>query len=203
MTATAEGVGPVLSRSCSSAGSCPRSRRNRRRPRRSPPGFSDTRRRGWARRTDGGGRAARRALPRHEPGRERCSSSTTERSRSRSISRHCPRSARTASEGLLGVTVDPQFASNDSVYLFYTARTNGSCALNGASAGGAKNRVSRFTLNGIDRRSLDPRSILLDNMPEWGGNHNGGDVRSRTTARCSSRVGDGGGGTARVEPGRT
>jgi glucose/arabinose dehydrogenase len=101
-------------------------------------------------------------------------------------------------EGLLGVTPDPQFASNGFVYVYYTARV-GSCALNGAGAGGAKNRVSRFTISGS---SVDPstESILLDNMPEWGGNHNGGEVRVANDGTMFVSVGDGGGGSPASNP---
>jgi glucose/arabinose dehydrogenase len=101
-------------------------------------------------------------------------------------------------EGLLGVTPDPLFASNGFIYVFYTARV-GSCALNGASPGGAKNRVSRFTMTGS---SVDPatETILLDNMPEWGGNHNGGDVRVANDGTMFVSVGDGGGGSPASNP---
>jgi glucose/arabinose dehydrogenase len=95
-------------------------------------------------------------------------------------------------EGLLGVTVDPNFATNGFIYLYYTAQI-GSCSLNGATPGGAKNRVSRFTMSGS---MVNPSSemILLDNMPEWGGNHNGGDVHVANDGTLYVSVGDGGGG---------
>jgi glucose/arabinose dehydrogenase len=101
-------------------------------------------------------------------------------------------------EGLLGVTVDPQFATNGWIYLFYTASV-GSCALTGAAAGGAKNRVSRFTLIGS---TVNPATefVLLDNMPEWGGNHNGGDVRVANDGKLFVSVGDGGAGAPLTNP---
>src|SRR5690349_10209264 len=69
-------------------------------------------------------------------------------------------------EGLLGVTVDNQFATNGFVYLYYTRAVNGSCSLPGNAGGGAVNRVSRFTLTGATvARSSE--HVLLDNMPEW------------------------------------
>jgi glucose/arabinose dehydrogenase len=103
-----------------------------------------------------------------------------------------------AEEGLLGVTADPQFATNGFVYVYYTARV-GSCTLNGASAGGAKNRVSRFTVTGS---SVNPATelILLDNMPEWGGNHNGGEVRVANDGTIFVTVGDGGAGSPSSNP---
>jgi glucose/arabinose dehydrogenase len=103
-----------------------------------------------------------------------------------------------AEEGLLGVAVDPNFATNGRVYLYYTSR-QGSCALNGASPGGAKNRVSRFTMIGS---SIDPSTevILLDNMPEYGGNHNGGDVHLGNDGTLYVTVGDGGAGRPDSNP---
>ena len=47
--------------------------------------------------------------------------------------------------GLLGVAVDPSFASNGFVYLYYTRNKTGTCV----------NRVSRFTMSGDDDRAGD------------------------------------------------
>ena len=101
-------------------------------------------------------------------------------------------------EGLLGITADPQFGSNGFIYAYYTARV-GSCTLNGAGPGGAKNRVARFTMTGS---TVDPatETILLDNMPEWGGNHNGGEVRVANDGTMFVTVGDGGGGSPSSNP---
>lgn len=69
--------------------------------------------------------------------------------------------------GLLGVAVDPAFASNGFLYLFYTFDPpSGPCV----------NRVSRFTLAG---NTVSPASelVLIDNMPSPAGNHNAGDVQ--------------------------
>ncbi len=98
----------------------------------------------------------------------------------------------TVEQGLLGVTVDPAFAVNGYIYLYYTASVGG-CELNGAEPGGAKNRVSRFTMSGS---VVDPTSelILLDNMPDWGGNHNGGEVHVANDGTLFVTVGDGGAG---------
>lgn len=101
-------------------------------------------------------------------------------------------------EGLLGVTVDSQFATNGEIYLYYTAQI-GSCALNGASPGGAKNRVSRFTMSN-SKVSAATEVILLDNMPEWGGNHNGGYVGVANDGTLFVTVGDGGAGRPDTNP---
>jgi aldose sugar dehydrogenase len=55
--------------------------------------------------------------------------------------------------GLLGLALDPSFASNGLVYLYYTART---------SAGRPVNRVIRYRESG---NRLAERTLLLDNIP--------------------------------------
>jgi len=92
--------------------------------------------------------------------------------------------------GLLGVTVDLHFADNGFVYLYYT-RAVGSCSLPGTAGGGAVNRVSRFTMVG-NTIARDTESVVLDNMPEWGGNHNGGYVHIAHDGTMFVSVGDGG-----------
>ena len=101
-------------------------------------------------------------------------------------------------EGLLGITPTRSSRSNGFIYAYYTARV-GSCTLNGARPGGAKNRVARFTMTGS---TVDPatETILLDNMPEWGGNHNGGEVRVANDGTMFVSVGDGGGGSPASNP---
>ncbi|GAB3988976.1 hypothetical protein GCM10028807_12810 [Spirosoma daeguense] len=69
--------------------------------------------------------------------------------------------------GLLGVTFDPDFATNQYVYVFYTVPASGTVA--------AFNRVSRFTANG-DVAVPNSESIIL-NLPALGAtNHNGGSI---------------------------
>ena len=58
-------------------------------------------------------------------------------------------------EGLLGVTVDPAFATNGYVYVYYTRAVGGSCTTPGNASGGAVNRVSRFTHGGQHDRPGD------------------------------------------------
>ena len=52
----------------------------------------------------------------------------------------------------LGVAVDPGFAANGFIYLFYTFRKSGGCEYNTANA--PVNRVSRFTLGSSNTLSL-------------------------------------------------
>ncbi len=67
--------------------------------------------------------------------------------------------------GLLGVTFDPDFASNQFVYVYYTTST-----------APIHNRVSRFTANGDVAVPLSEQIIVdLDNL-SFATNHNGGAI---------------------------
>lgn len=89
-------------------------------------------------------------------------------------------------EGLLGAAVDPGFASNGFVYLYYS-HDAGNCA----SSTGRFNRVSRFTMSGD---TINPASelVLIDNMNIPAGNHNGGDLHIGNDGDLYVSVGDGG-----------
>jgi glucose/arabinose dehydrogenase len=89
-------------------------------------------------------------------------------------------------EGLLGAAVDPGFASNGFVYLYYTHNA-GNCA----SSTGRFNRVSRFTMTG-DTIEAASELVLLDNMNIPAGNHNGGDLHVGNDGDLYVSVGDGG-----------
>jgi glucose/arabinose dehydrogenase len=94
----------------------------------------------------------------------------------------------TASEmGLMGGAVDPGFATNGFIYLFYTHNA-GNCA----STTGRFNRVSRFEMTAD---TIDPASelVLLDNLNIPAGNHNGGDLHIGKDGYLYVTVGDGGG----------
>lgn len=92
--------------------------------------------------------------------------------------------------GLLGVAVDPGFAANRFVYLYYTFKKFNSCARNAANS--PVNRVSRFTLP--DTNAIDPASelVLIDNIPSPNGNHNAGDLAFGKDGYLYVSVGDGG-----------
>ena len=85
--------------------------------------------------------------------------------------------------GLLGVAVDPGFAANRRIYLFYTAST---CV----------NRVSRFSFFSTpgQENQVDPASelILVNNMPSPAGNHNAGDLHIGKDGYLYISIGDGG-----------
>jgi len=92
--------------------------------------------------------------------------------------------------GLLGVAVDPAFASNRHIYLYYSFRKNNVCTNNVATS--PVNRVARFTLG--DNNIVDPASelVLIDNVPSPNGNHNAGDLQFGKDGFLYVSVGDGG-----------
>ncbi|MFD2573105.1 PQQ-dependent sugar dehydrogenase [Spirosoma soli] len=64
--------------------------------------------------------------------------------------------------GLIGIAIDPNFAANQYIYLYYTS-----------TQGAIHNRVSRFTASG-DVVLAGSEQILLDMEPLNADNHNGG-----------------------------
>lgn len=94
----------------------------------------------------------------------------------------------TFERGLLGVAVDPNFATNRFIYLYYTHKTapNAQCQ-NGVMA---YNRVSRWTLS--DTNVASGEVILVDNIGSPAGNHNGGDLKFGKDGFLYVSVGDGG-----------
>ena len=97
-------------------------------------------------------------------------------------SRLCTNSER----GLLGVAVDPAFATNRFIYFYYTLNKTGSCDST------AVNRVARFVL--ADSNTVDPATelVLIDNIHSPAGNHNGGDLHFGKDGLLYISVGDGG-----------
>lgn len=96
--------------------------------------------------------------------------------------------------GLLGVAVDPAFAANRFIYLYYTFNKNPAstpaCATLVSTV--PVERVSRYTLP--DTNAIDPSSelVLIDNVLNWGGNHNGGDLLFGPDGFLYASIGDGG-----------
>ncbi|HEX2831647.1 MAG TPA: PQQ-dependent sugar dehydrogenase [Thermoanaerobaculia bacterium] len=85
-------------------------------------------------------------------------------------------------QGLLGVAVDPAFASNGYLYLYRTfKKAGGSCV----------NRVARFTMSG-NTVSAASELVLVDNIPSPAGNHNGGDLQFGKDGFLYISIGDGG-----------
>ena len=80
--------------------------------------------------------------------------------------------------GLLGIAFDPNFASNQYIYLYYTATTPA-----------IHNRVSRFTMNG-DTVVPGSEQVLID-LPNLGPtNHNGGAIHFGTDGKLYIAVGE-------------
>ncbi len=80
--------------------------------------------------------------------------------------------------GLIGVTPDPDFANNGHLYLHYTS-----------PAGGAHNRVSRFTANG-DTAVAGSELVLFDLPPLVAKFHNGGAIHFGLDGKLYVGVGD-------------
>ena len=87
----------------------------------------------------------------------------------------------TGERGLLGVTVDPNFATNKYLYVYYTTT---------AGTGESHNRVSRFTATG-DTATLASEKVLVD-LPAVGGGtwHMGGAMKFGIDGKLYVAVGD-------------
>ncbi len=85
--------------------------------------------------------------------------------------------------GLLGVAVDPAFASNGFVFLYYSFNKAGDCG------SGTVNRVARFVMSG---NTLSGEVVVVDNIPSPAGNHNAGDLQFGKDGALYVSVGDGG-----------
>jgi len=101
-------------------------------------------------------------------------------------SRVCANSER----GLLGVAVDPYFASTGHIYVFYTYNKTGTCATK--TLNGPVNRVSRFKLSSDNRVALSSEKVLLDNVLSPAGSHNAGDLQVGKDNLLYVSIGDGG-----------
>lgn len=88
----------------------------------------------------------------------------------------------TGERGLIGVAVDPDFALNHYIYVYYTVPANGTAS--------AHNRISRFTANG-DVAAAEGETIILELTPLSGAtNHNGGSMVFGLDKKLYVGVGD-------------
>lgn len=99
--------------------------------------------------------------------------------------------------GLLGIAFDPDFATNDFIYVYYTTS-----ATSLAPPATPKNRVSRLTANG---NVVVPGSetIIVDNIPSDAGNHNAGCLRFAPDGTLYISTGDGGSNANNSQNGAT
>jgi glucose/arabinose dehydrogenase len=92
--------------------------------------------------------------------------------------------------GLLGLAVDPDFgAGQPFVYLYYTHRRGAACE-SAANHASRANRVSRFSVDNAGM--LGNEQVLIDNIPAFAGNHNGGDLHFGNDELLYISVGDSG-----------
>src|SRR5581483_5242818 len=107
-----------------------------------------------------------------------------------------PRVCSRREQGLLGVTVDPAFATTRAVYLYYTFKKFPTCRTfedgDIVKTETPVNRVSRFILpSGSDVIAPASEVVLLDNIPSLG-NHNAGDLNFGADGLLYASVGDAG-----------
>jgi glucose/arabinose dehydrogenase len=88
--------------------------------------------------------------------------------------------------GLLGIAVDPNFATNNYIYLFYTFKKYGVCEQSTAKV--PVNRVERYVLS--DSNTATPDKILVDNIPNMHHN-NAGDLHFGKDGYLYITVGEG------------
>lgn len=98
--------------------------------------------------------------------------------------------------GLLGIAVDPNFATNGYIYIYYTrqATTGQACAHNTFTNGiatGPRNRVSRLTMSG-DTVIPGSERVYIDSIITDIGYHNAGDLRFGSDGYLYISTGDGG-----------
>jgi glucose/arabinose dehydrogenase len=101
-------------------------------------------------------------------------------------SRVCANSER----GMLGVAVDPSFATNHFIYLYWTFNKFNTCATNSPQS--PLNRVARYVLGDNDVVDPNTERVLIDNIPSPAGNHNAGDLHFGPDGFLYVSVGDGG-----------
>ena len=94
--------------------------------------------------------------------------------------------------GLTGLVVDPNFATNHWIYLYYTFKKHDACPDETDMANMPVSRLSRFTLP--DTNVVDPATelVLVDDIPSPMGIHHAGDLEFAPDGTLFMSVGDGG-----------
>ena len=86
-------------------------------------------------------------------------------------------------EGLLGLDFDPEYATNGHLYVYYSA------------ASPRRSVLSRFTVSEGNPRAADPDSeLIVMEVPQPYGNHNGGQLAFGPDGYLYIGLGDGGSG---------
>lgn len=102
--------------------------------------------------------------------------------------------------GALGIAVDPNFATNSYIYIYYTRQTNApspapTCEYGTYGANpprpGPRNRVSRFTMNG-DVVLAGSEKMVIDGIASDVGVHNAGNLAFGKDGYLYISTGDGG-----------
>jgi glucose/arabinose dehydrogenase len=92
--------------------------------------------------------------------------------------------------GMGGITVDPAFEQNRFIYVYYTRRGDGGCAVRSPAV--AVNRLARYVLRADSVVLRSSETVLLDNIPSYAAIHNGGALRFGSDGLLYVGVGDGG-----------
>ena len=94
---------------------------------------------------------------------------------------------------MLGVAVDPNFASNSFIYIYYTFKNTGTCPIRLGDEPGQP-RQPLHARHADNATPSIPRAelVLVDNIPSTAGNHNAGDVQFGKDGNLYISVGDGG-----------
>jgi glucose/arabinose dehydrogenase/PKD repeat protein len=100
------------------------------------------------------------------------------------------RSCTDGERGLVGLAVDPAFATNSFVYLYWNYNKFGSCSTGTSTA--PVNRVTRHVLGSDDKVVAGSERVILDNLASPATNHNGGDLEFGADGLLYVSVGDGG-----------
>jgi glucose/arabinose dehydrogenase len=91
----------------------------------------------------------------------------------------------TSEQGLLGLAFDPQFASNGTFYVTYTAT--------GAGLGSSEDQVlARYTVSPGNPDVANPGGAVILRVPDIADNHNGGDLHFDPQGYLDWSMGDGG-----------
>jgi len=95
--------------------------------------------------------------------------------------------------GLLGVAVDPEFATTHDVFLYYTFKKNSgaNCPIGDPDGQDVVNRVARYDYDAATR-TLQNETLVLDNILSNNGWHNAGDLEFGPDGYLYVSVGDSG-----------